>query len=50
MKVCEYCRYWSEMCARALEGGPIEALCLCEDSHKTGQIHSRDGDMQTLGE
>jgi hypothetical protein len=25
---CGGCRFWSEMCAQSIGGGPIEALCL----------------------
>jgi hypothetical protein len=38
MKVCDTCRYWSEMCAQALGGGPIEALCLCDGGLRQGQF------------
>jgi hypothetical protein len=31
---CENCRFWSQMCAQALDGGPIEALCLSSDGPK----------------
>ncbi len=27
-KDCRGCRFWSEMCAQSIGGGPIEALCL----------------------
>ena len=27
-KCCATCRYWSELIARAMSGGPTEALCL----------------------
>jgi hypothetical protein len=37
MENCENCRFWSEMCAQALDGGPIEALCLSGDSPKRQQ-------------
>jgi hypothetical protein len=29
---CFGCRYWSEMIAQSIGGGPIEALCLCATS------------------
>lgn len=29
---CHGCRYWSEMLARALGGGPVEAMCLGDNS------------------
>jgi hypothetical protein len=29
---CESCRFWSELVARAIGAGPIEALCLAGDS------------------
>jgi hypothetical protein len=35
--LCENCRFWSQMCAPALDGGPIEALCLSDDGPKAGQ-------------
>jgi hypothetical protein len=34
---CENCRYWSQMLAQALDGGPIEAWCLSEDGPKRGR-------------
>ena len=27
---CAGCRFWSEMVARAIGGGPIEAMCLAD--------------------
>lgn len=27
-RCCETCRYWSDLIARAVGGGPVEALCL----------------------
>jgi hypothetical protein len=38
MKTCETCRYWSQMCAQALDAGPIEALCLAADGPKLAQF------------
>lgn len=29
-KTCSNCRFWSEMCARSIGGGPMEALCLAD--------------------
>ena len=32
---CQDCRFWSETVAQSIGCGPIEALCICEDSpHK----------------
>jgi hypothetical protein len=31
---CGTCRFWSEMCAQAMGGGPIEALCLSQTGSK----------------
>jgi hypothetical protein len=38
MVYCENCRYWSAMVAQALDGGPIEALCLCGGGPKRSQF------------
>lgn len=38
MSRCETCRYWSQMCAQALDGGPIEALCLAPDGPRKGRF------------
>lgn len=37
MGKCVNCRFWSEMCARAMGGGPVEALCLAEGGPKQGK-------------
>jgi hypothetical protein len=29
---CKGCRYWSEMLAQALGGGPVQAMCLAPDT------------------
>ena len=34
---CEGCRFWSQMCAQSIGGGPIEALCLSGDGPKAGK-------------
>jgi hypothetical protein len=31
---CEKCRYWSELVARSIGCGPMEAFCLCETGSK----------------
>jgi hypothetical protein len=36
-KNCNSCRYWSESIARAIGGGPIEAICLAGDSPNHGR-------------
>lgn len=38
--LCGNCRFWSEMCAQSIGGGPIEALCLSGDGPKTGRFVS----------
>lgn len=35
---CETCRFWSQMCAQSLDGGPMEALCLSGDGPKAGRF------------
>jgi len=37
MQKCKNCRYWSEMLAQALDGGPVEAICLNALSPHSGQ-------------
>lgn len=34
---CKGCRYWSEMIAQALGGGPVQALCLSPVSAARGK-------------
>lgn len=29
---CKGCRYWSEMVAQSIGGGPVQAMCLSADS------------------
>lgn len=36
-KDCGGCRYWSEMVARSIGGGPVEALCLCDGGPLQGK-------------
>lgn len=36
--ICRNCRYWSEMCAQSIGCGPIEAICLSQDSGHTGKF------------
>ena len=37
---CEGCKYWSERLARSLGGGPVEAMCLNENSsHIMHYVH-----------
>ena len=33
-KCCDTCRFWSEMVAQSIGGGPMEALCLSETGPK----------------
>lgn len=48
---CENCRYWSEMIARAIGHGPVEAMCLSSKSKyhskytsgRMGCEHALDG-------
>jgi hypothetical protein len=37
---CKGCRYWSEMIARSIDGGPVTALCLSPTSTYRGQYMS----------
>jgi hypothetical protein len=37
-KKCGDCRFWSEMCAQSIGGGPIEAVCLSQVSGRTGKF------------
>lgn len=34
---CEECRFWSEMVAQAINGNPLEALCLADGGPKQGE-------------
>ena len=33
-KNCAGCRYWSEMLAQAIGGGPVQAMCLGEGQYR----------------
>ena len=49
---CENCRFWSQMCAQAVGGGPVEALCLANNGpfsskYTTGKFRC-DGFKQDL--
>jgi len=37
MKTCSSCAGWSELIARSLGGGPVEALCIREGSPHAGK-------------
>jgi len=37
-KRCERCRYWSEMVAKSIGTGPIEALCLSHSGANAGEM------------
>jgi len=39
-KNCAGCRYWSEMIAQVVGGGPLEAMCLAEGSPFAGKYVS----------
>lgn len=34
---CKGCRYWSEMVARSIGGGPLEAMCWSADGPRKGK-------------
>lgn len=36
MAKCGDCRFWSEMVAQSIGGGPVEALCLSQKSAHSG--------------
>ena len=36
-KDCANCRFWSEMLAEAVGGGPVKAMCLAEGGPRTGE-------------
>ncbi len=52
-KNCGGCRFWSEMCAQSLGCGPIEALCLSDNSPSCGKFvtetHKCDAWKDSLG-
>jgi hypothetical protein len=35
---CEGCKFWSEMVAESIGGGPLEALCLNQDGKYSGEF------------
>jgi len=34
---CKGCRFWSEMIAQAIGGGPVQAMCLAQDGPHSGK-------------
>jgi len=34
---CAGCRFWSEMIAQSIGGGPVEALCLADKGPRSGK-------------
>jgi len=38
---CEGCRFWSEMVAQAIGGGPIQALCINGKSPLSGKYTTK---------
>lgn len=36
-KNCAGCRFWSEMIAQSIGGGPVEAMCLADDGPLAGK-------------
>ena len=39
-KNCAGCRFWSEMVAQSIGGGPVEALCLADGGPLSGKYTS----------
>jgi hypothetical protein len=40
IKSCDGCKFWSELIARAIGGGPLQAICLSHESgHYGAYVH-----------
>lgn len=39
-KNCKGCRYWSEMLAQSIGGGPVQAFCLAQGGPMSGRYTS----------
>ena len=39
-KNCKGCRFWSEMLAQAIGGGPVQAMCLSDEGPNKGKYTS----------
>lgn len=40
-KNCHGCRYWSEMLAQAVDGGPMQAMCIANNGPHSGQYTTK---------
>ena len=40
-KNCAGCRYWSEMLAQAVGGGPVQAMCLGDGKYRSRYVSAR---------
>ena len=49
MNQCSGCRFWSEMVAQSMGGGPVEALALVMMAPSMRQIHDRANVMRKSG-
>lgn len=42
-RTCGSCRYWSEMLAKAVGGGPVQAMCLAREGELRGKYTTERG-------
>ena len=48
-KDCDGCKFWSERIAQSIGGGPVEALCLNQESMHKGRMVHRGCDKYSPG-
>ena len=46
---CDGCKFWSELVARQFGNGPMEALCLCPESHRYNKMVEGGCDKYVYG-
>ena len=49
MDSCDGCKWWSELCAMAISGAPLEALCLNSDATSYSQMAHEGCALKKLG-
>ena len=48
-ELCDGCKYWSQMCAMSIGCGPMQALCLCQESPHRNKMVSDGCDHYEAG-
>lgn len=49
MRSCDGCKYWSELIAQSVGGGPVEAMCLNKESTNSQEMVHGGCDYYEVG-